>query len=179
MKVFIYGLIVGLLAGIVASLVITKPKPTKETIVKTVIVKGDSIAYEVAHYVPKYITKVYRLTDTIKLLTKIDTANILKDYFTKYFYCDTVNDSTILAIIKDTVSMNKITYRNVWFQNKRAQVVNYTTVETYPKIYIGAGLGTNGFSAAGSYLFNKRNMVSVNINPFSNNYSASYLINIR
>ena len=66
--------------------------------------KWDTIQTEVSHYVPKPIpfpVEVVRW-DTFK--TSVDTAFILKDYFTKIFYRDSIVQDSVSIIIEDTVT---------------------------------------------------------------------------
>lgn len=86
---------------------IPEPKITTET-----IVKWDTVIIEKTQYIPKWRTKVTTVHDTI--LAKVDTAFILKDYYSTYAYTDTLNlDSLGSIVINDTISKNSILFRDV------------------------------------------------------------------
>jgi hypothetical protein len=86
---------------------ITTPSTITETRVEWDTLKIDSLVY-----VPRWKTKVNTVHDTI--LADIDTLNILKDYYTKYFYTDTLDlDSLGSIIINDTISKNSIIFREI------------------------------------------------------------------
>jgi hypothetical protein len=87
--------------------VITEPTTITKTITKWDTLKIDSLVY-----VPRWRTKVTTVHDTIP--TDIDTLSILKDYYAKYFYTDTLSlDSLGSIVINDTISRNSILFRNV------------------------------------------------------------------
>ena len=90
----------------------TTPVDT-EPITKTeIIVKWDTINTVKTEYVPKYIKKTVVDIDTFQ--SPIDTVSILKDYYAKYFYTDTIKIDTLgTIIIKDTVTRNLIAMRDV------------------------------------------------------------------
>lgn len=90
-------------------------------------------------YIPKWKTRIdtFPYHDTIP----IDTNLILKDYFTKYYYEDTLKLDTFgLVILKDTVSLNKITSRKYNYNLNIPEII--ITKETFlnPKEYY---LGVN------------------------------------
>lgn len=70
----------------------------------------DTVYLESTSYVP---LPIYHDTgSTLILYHSVDTAAILSDYFSRYYYCDTIqNDSVASIIICDTVSRNKIVFR--------------------------------------------------------------------
>lgn len=93
----------------------------------------------------------------------VDTAAILRDYFATRFYSDTIrNDSSFLVIINDSVSHNRITYRQPYIQNLRPTAINTTIINTNPprtKVYVTGFIGGNKekFGAgAGALLINKK-----------------------
>ena len=87
--------------------VITEPIIITETITKWDTLKIDSLVY-----VPKWRTKIETIHDTIP--ADIDTLSILKDYYAKYFYTDTLSlDSLGSIVINDTISRNSILFREI------------------------------------------------------------------
>jgi len=79
-----------------------KPEPCPPTDTVTVI-QIDTVFYPVFEYVPKIIT------NTVEVFKKVDTAEIIRDYFTLNFYSDTlINDTNAYFLIEDTVGFNKM-----------------------------------------------------------------------
>jgi len=72
------------------------PQPTEPTIITDTIIQYDTI----------------RIEKTIP--SDIDTLAILKDYYAKYFYTDTIHIDTLgYAVINDTISRNSILSRDI------------------------------------------------------------------
>lgn len=87
--------------------VITEPI----TITKT-ITRWDTLKVDRLVYVPKWKTTTTTIHDTI--FADIDTLSILKDYYAKYFYTDTIGlDSLGSIVVNDTVSKNSILFREI------------------------------------------------------------------
>jgi len=101
-------------------------------------------------YIPKWQTKIVTeivtetITETDTFQQPIDTLAILQDYYTKYFYQDTIKIDTIgYAVINDTITRNSIFSRDV----KTNITFPTTTIDN--KIYLNkiefyAGLGVVG-----------------------------------
>ena len=86
---------------------ISEPK----TITK-VEIRYDTIQTVVTKYTPKWRDRIIVETDTI--LIPIDTLAILKDYYAKYVYSDTLMIDTVgYAIVNDTITRNSIFSRDV------------------------------------------------------------------
>lgn len=101
-------------------------------VVKTKIktIKGDSIPYEVLVH------------DTLWKTIDVDTMAIIKNYFAKIIYKDTLklDDSLGTVVVIDTISENRIIGR-VWEANVRERIVkDLTIVKEMPKrqLFIGA-----------------------------------------
>src|SRR5210317_1532656 len=71
-----------------------KPDVEPEVIV-TIETKWDTVNVVQTEYVPKWRTKVVTEHDTIP--QDIDTMSILKDYYAKYHYNDTLSQNSILS----------------------------------------------------------------------------------
>lgn len=81
-------------------------------VITKVITKWDTLKVETKEYIPKYIRKTVVDIDTFQM--PIDTISILKDYYAKYFYTDTIKvDSLGFIVINDTVTRNLISKRDV------------------------------------------------------------------
>ena len=86
--------------------------PVEPEIITEVITRWDTLKVATKEYVPKYIRKTIVEIDTFQ--SPIDTISILKDYYAKYFYTDTIKvDSLGFIIINDTVTRNLIAKRDV------------------------------------------------------------------
>jgi len=93
-------------------------------------------------YVPKWRIRTETIHDTIP--ADIDTLEILKDYYAKYFYSDTIQLDTLGSIvINDTVTRNLISMRDI-----ESNILIPTTTIT-KEIYLNKrefywGLGVQG-----------------------------------
>jgi len=102
-------------------------------VVKTTIKtkKGDDIYHDTTIYVPVPLN--------------IDTLEIIKSYFAKNVYKDTLklNDSLGFVFIQDTISQNKIATRKYVAKVKQREIKETTIVKELPKphIYWGIGMG--------------------------------------
>lgn len=86
--------------------------PTEPEVITKVEVKYDTIVTTETTYVPEYITKVETVIDTFTL--PIDTVAILKNYYAKFFYSDTLQVDTFgYAVISDTITQNMILARDI------------------------------------------------------------------
>ena len=118
-----------------------KGQPQVTTITK-VETKLDTIVIEKVKYVPtkNTIVKVeYR-----DIPTKVDTVEILKDYFSKVVYRDTINIDTFgNIVIEDTVSRNEIVSRAL-FSNIVIPTTTITTETIKNKRSLYAGINLSG-----------------------------------
>ena len=69
---------------------------------------------KVPQYIPQWKTRIETEIDIDTFLTKVDTSAILNDYYSKYYYEDTLSLDTLgYVLVKDTISRNNITSRNI------------------------------------------------------------------
>ena len=86
---------------------VPEPKVITET-----VTKWDTVSITKTEYIPKWKTRIETIHDTIP--SSIDTVAILKDYYAKYFYTDTIQIDTLGSIvINDTITRNLISMRDV------------------------------------------------------------------
>ena len=86
--------------------------PVEPKVITEVVTHWDTVKVETTKYVPKIIEKVVVDVDTFS--TPIDTVSVLKDYYAKYFYTDTIQIDTLGSIvINDTITRNLIAMRDV------------------------------------------------------------------
>ena len=112
-----------------------------ETVYDTI---HDTVPYPVTQYVPE---PVYIDTGSTKWKWHpVDTAAILKDYYSKHYYVDTLaNDSLALIIVSDTVSQNRIVSRRKQLSFFH-QTIRETTLINNPfpgkrKLFMGLTVG--------------------------------------
>ena len=85
---------------------------TEPQVITEVVTQWDTVKVEKTKYVPKVIDRVVVSIDTFT--TPIDTLSVLKDYYAKYFYTDTIKIDTIgYVTINDTITRNLISFRDV------------------------------------------------------------------
>ena len=86
--------------------------PVEPEVITKVVTKWDTVTVKKTEYVPKIVEKVVVEIDTFS--TPIDTVTVLKDYYAKYFYTDTIQIDTLGSIvINDTITRNLISMRDV------------------------------------------------------------------
>ena len=86
--------------------------PTEPKVITEVVTQWDTVKVEQTEYVPQIIEKVVVNIDTFS--APIDTVSVLKDYYAKYFYTDTIQLDTLGSIIvNDTITRNLISFRDV------------------------------------------------------------------
>ena len=87
----------------------SNPTPISTTVTE---IKWDTVSVVKTEYIPKWKTRIETIHDTIP--SSIDTVAILKDYYAKYFYTDTIQLDTLGSIIvNDTITRNLISFRDV------------------------------------------------------------------
>jgi hypothetical protein len=107
--------------------------------------------------VPEYIPKVKFVDREVEVPADVDTVAILKDYYVKRYYEDTVKqypDSTggNSVVVKDTITHNKIVSRQVDFNVETITITDSIVVKEplKTKVFIGPGVnigptvGVNG-----------------------------------
>lgn len=117
------------------------PPASQPEVITKIETKYDTIVDSFPVYIPKWKTKVIYKIDTLE---KVDTALVLGDYFSKYYYSDTLQKDSLTLIINDTINQNKIFSREVNYKLKYPTVT--ITKEIYPKkrqLYLGGNLVGN------------------------------------
>ena len=139
--------------------------PEPITITQTVT-KWDTLKIDSLVYVPRWRTKINTVHDTIP--ADIDTLYILKDYYSKYFYTDTLNlDSLGSIVINDTISKNSILFREI-HPNVLIPTTTITNTVYINKREFYGGFGIKGRSdqlnyLGGELLFRTKNNQAYNI----------------
>lgn len=126
---------------------ICDPETVEVTTVDTVW--NDTTPREITVDVPY---PVYKDTGSIRWREMdIDTMEILTEFFSRYYYQDTItDDSTFLCVIMDTVSQNMIRDRRFIFQDLSPRVISTTHVNLKKKrkLFLGGMLGGSAASIA-------------------------------
>lgn len=158
MKNLPYIIIAGLLVIIILMRECTpgcKEVNNQDTI-KTNKLIYDSIPYAVPVRVP-----VPADTITVPVPADVDTAAILRLFFTKYYYSQTIEDTNLRAVIRDTIHQNKIFSREFTYQWLRPVKVEQTIIAPADKkafkVYAGFNLSgsKDGFTGVGPSLILK------------------------
>jgi hypothetical protein len=150
------------------------------TITKTVMIPGDSIPYPVQVNVPVPHDSI--ITDTVFYPAQIDTAEILKHYFSKYHYQDTIKSGSVTAILNEEVTQNRITNRQLWIQNLRPISVTNTMSTTESRFYAGlmATEFDNKVGLGPSILYaRRRDAFSLNLDILHPGITAGYYIKFK
>ncbi len=162
---------------------VTQSHNSAETFYDTI---HDTLPYPVIHYVPKLI---YQDTGSTKWRwQKVDTTAILKDYFSRHYYADTLaNDTNALIIVYDTISQNKIISRKPVIEIF-THLIKQTTIQKVPAmakpmIYAGIGVGRNpnqfGLTGNVLYISRKDNAYSLSYDLLNHNLYFSMYWKIR
>lgn len=139
--------------------------PTKSDTVS--VTKYIPVTTTITQYVPKYITKIERDTTFFNTHT-IDTAYVIGDYYSTYYYKDTIKQDTSLTLyINDSVTENKIKSRDIKYTYNQKITTN-TVIKNKAEFYVGLGLtgSKNGISYFGSNLLlrtKKRQIYSIGV----------------
>jgi hypothetical protein len=111
------------------------------TVVTETITLTDTVTVVKEKFIPKWRTKVVIDTVEVQKVFEVDTLEILKDYFEKYVYIDTIQIDTLGYItILDTLSQNRVLYRKPMI-NIQIPTNTITLVEKKNEREYYAGLG--------------------------------------
>lgn len=120
----------------------SKKEPVEPEVIVTIETKWDTVSVTQTEYVPKWRTRVETQIKTIHDTIEIDTMSVLKDYYAKYFYIDTLNLDTLgYIVLNDTITKNSISSRT--FNSKFSIPTTTVTKEIYlnkRELYWGLGV---------------------------------------
>jgi len=146
----------------------SRKDPVEPEVIVTIETKWDTVNVIQTEYVPKWRTRVVTEHDTIP--QDIDTMSILKDYYAKYHYTDTLTLDTLgFLVLNDTISQNSILSRS--FTSDISIPTTTITKEIYlKKREFFWGLGVNGGTSqldyvGGEFMFKnkQRNMYGIGV----------------
>lgn len=134
-----------------------------------------------------YPEEIILPSDTFFKYHEVDTPYILRDYFSKVYYDDTLkNDTSAFIRIMDTISRNRLQHRKLIYKNNRPTEIKYTTTIINPKkniIYVGGSLGfceDNFNVSAGLFLKTKKDrLYGIYYNPVRKEYGGQIYFPIR
>jgi hypothetical protein len=158
-----------LISLLVIALLLSKSYKASDPIVvittDTLEIKHDSLIYRKG----KDIRKDTTIYDTISVSTPVDTMAILKEYFAKHIYKDTISIQDGTIAITDTISKNAIFGRSVSasITHKIIKEVREIRIPYQPKgeLYIGGNATTKGTLGAGLiYKTPYKGQIQLNIN---------------
>lgn len=127
------NIIAALVGAVVVFLLMKNCQPSPKIDVQ--YLPGDSVPYTIYKDkpVPYKVTQrdtiveydtIIKNGDTTYVISPVDTAFILKDYYAIVEYNDTVkNDSSALIVVRQKLSKNRIDSLNIRFQNRRQTAV--------------------------------------------------------
>jgi len=185
-------LLIAVLLIVILLLKMCTPKPNP---VPGEVIKVDGKKYEVIKRITdtQYITKtktLYKPGETIyvdrpiyvDVPQDVDTTEILRDYYAKYVYKDTIKleDSLGMVTLTDTIQKNKIIGRKFKSEINQITIKDSIFIKELPKnqIYVGGIIGADrkvGFNYFGPTLVLKTksdNMYSIGIG-LNNNFTTS------
>ena len=111
------------IAAIVALyLVYTRPNPTpsRDTATATYYYDTSTIVHR---HTREQIERTIVDTIHVNIPANIDTAAILKQYFTLTHHADTIRDTNIVAVISDTIGYNRLLARTFKYQITRPTLI--------------------------------------------------------
>lgn len=134
--------------------------PIIETRVETeTVIEYDTVHIERTEYVPKYYETIVTVTDTVP--ASVDTLSILKDYYTKISYQDTIALDTLgYIVLNDTITQNRI-YSRAIDPSIQIPIITNTIKETIyinnRELYAGpvVNFNSNGVNFVGGSLLLK------------------------
>ena len=122
---------------------------TKNDTITTVTTEYKTITNTTNRYIPQVTTKIEYVHDTSRI---IDTAYVVGDYYSTYFYKDSLKLSDTLKIcISDSVSKNKIKSRQVAY-TLSLPITTIIKVVPEKKYNIYGGIGIVGNKEGINYI---------------------------
>jgi hypothetical protein len=126
-------IIIILLQKCVGKDIVKVPTNTNDTIRDTSWV---TVTKEIPTYIPKWKTKIEYVHDTTKI---IDTAYVIGDYYSTYYYKDSLIEDSTSIYVYDSISQNKIKSRSIKYKSVHPTITN-TVIKNKFEFYYGVGL---------------------------------------
>jgi hypothetical protein len=166
---------------LIQALFLYKNEP--ETVTTTVIVTDTSYV-EIPKETIKYIPQIQTVEVPIYIEENIDTLAILKDYYSKYFYSDTVSVLTYgNIVIQDTLTKNSIIFREIIPDLTIPVITNTITNNIYEKpkfhYFVGAQAGVEFLTPTVFFQDKKGHLYGVGVNLYDKNTHFSVMMRLR
>lgn len=151
MKNLFYTVLFALLSGILLTTTVVQSVRLKDAsgvnmIVNDTIYVVDTVVNTITES-PIVITKTkvdtVLISEVIEKYKDVDTSQILAEFFSVNHFCDTISDSTIIAVIDDYLSANEIIARSFRYTllSKSSTINNlYEKESKLDGIYIGGNV---------------------------------------
>lgn len=142
-RFFLIIFLIGLSSYLTFKLAKVENKVIETVKIDTLYVQNDTTIFKKGKTIFK--TKI----DTVEIPVYIDTTGVIKDYYTKYVYNDTLNfDDHGKVMINDTITQNSIYSRSVTATLAKIYITKETTKSEKPKVefYVGGGVGIGGYN---------------------------------
>jgi hypothetical protein len=136
---------------------------------KKVSLSDTTIVYLPGDTIFKTIFKQINKPDTIRVTKPlfVDTLSILEDYYLAKIYTDTLSDSILEAIIRDSITMNSLAGRHFKYRiiNEKQVTITNTIIKENTGLYVGAILegSKNSFGFGPSITYITKKPMSVGI----------------
>lgn len=139
----------------------------KDTIIDTIQTEPTLITEYI--YIPKNID--------------IDTPNIIRRYFSKKLYSDTIKDENFLIVINDTLYQNEVFSREVYkelykdtvFIYEKVKMVNTDSIPADNYLSAGIVLTTEKNLYGNLYYTKNNNTYGIGYNPLNRSFQFTYI----
>ena len=106
--------------------------------IRTVDTVYTVITKEIPTYVPKWRTHIKYVHDTTET---VDTTYVIGDYYSTYFYQDSLINDTLCFYINDSITENKIKSRDLKYVMSFPTIkIHDVVIQNKNEYYIGLGL---------------------------------------
>ncbi len=132
--------------------------------------------------------KILKITDTVYLHfpSKIDTQAIVRNYYSRYTYSDSLKDSVLSAAVKFSVEQNKISKFDFKYKIlspcKQTVITNTVEVARHNFLFgLTAGASKNGIgfiTPQFMYQSKRKRIYGIGYDIINNNYTGSFFVPI-
>jgi len=106
--------------------------------IRTVDTVYTVVTKNIPTYIPKWRTHTKYVHDTTEI---VDTAYVIGDYYSTYFYQDSLINDTLCFYINDSISENKIKSRDLKYVMSFPTIkIHDVVIQNKNEYYIGLGL---------------------------------------
>jgi len=172
---YIPYIIILLLLIVIGSLFVNKPVTSHFVKSSTTVIRHDTIKSDKIIYKDNFIYKERKVYVDSIITDTVITKELIEKYIANYYYIDTlVNDSSLMFIIKDTISQNRIIYRSYDYQQSSL----FTSEAQKGRIFLGGYMGVNTYGISSFYI-RKKTAFSLNYNFKNKAVSVGIAFKIR